>query len=47
VLKQVISGIDRRRPSGLRKLLQVVRGMLAMSGGRPDPRLTRTTPPDL
>jgi hypothetical protein len=47
VLKQVIGGIDRRRPSGLRKLLQVLRGMLAMSGGQPDPRLTTTTPPDL
>jgi hypothetical protein len=47
VLKQLISGIDRRRPSGLRKLLQVLRGMLAMSGGQPDPRLTSTTAPDL
>lgn len=47
VLKQVISGIDRRRPSGIRKLLQVFRGMLAMSGGQPDERLARTTPPEL
>lgn len=47
VLKQVISGIDRRKPSGLRTLLRVLRGMLAMSGSRPDPRLVTTTPPDL
>ena len=47
VLKQVISGIDKRSPRGLATLLQVVRGMLAMSGGEPDPRLTGTTPPDL
>jgi predicted ester cyclase len=47
VLKQVIGGIDRRRPSGLRKLLQAMRGVLAMSGGRPDPRLVDTTPPEL
>ena len=47
VLKQVIGGIDRRRPSGLRKLLHVFRGMLAMSGAKPDPRLTETTPPEL
>lgn len=47
VLKQVISGIDRRRPSGLRKLLQVVRGMLAMSSGRPDERLVNTVAPAL
>ncbi|MCG8923316.1 ester cyclase [Lentzea sp. CC55] len=47
VLKQVVSGIDRRKPSGLRTLLRVVRGMLAMAGGRPDPRLTATTPPEL
>ncbi|MFD4675748.1 ester cyclase [Lentzea sp. NPDC058450] len=47
VLKQVIGGIDRKKPSGIAKLLKVLRGMLAMSGSRPDPRLTRTTPPSL
>ena len=47
LVEQVIGGIDRKKPSGLRKLLQVLRGVLAMSGSQPDARLTRTTPPSL
>ncbi|GGM06701.1 MULTISPECIES: ester cyclase [Micromonospora] len=39
ILKQVVAGLDRRRPRDLLTLLKVVRGMLAMAGGEPDPRL--------
>ncbi|WP_434741199.1 ester cyclase [Micromonospora sp. SH-82] len=47
ILKQVVAGLDRRKPRDLLKLLRVVRGMLAMAGGRPDPRLQATEPPQV
>jgi hypothetical protein len=43
----MISGIDRKKPSGLRELLQVLCGMLAMPGSQPGLRLTKTDPPAL
>ncbi|MFJ3671502.1 ester cyclase [Streptomyces sp. NPDC090106] len=46
ILKQLVAGIDRRSPRGLLKLARVLRGLLTMSGGTPDPRLLATTPPD-
>ncbi|MEW1642365.1 ester cyclase [Streptomyces sp. NPDC091219] len=46
ILKQLVAGIDKRSPRGLLKLARLVRGLLAMSGGAPDPRLLTTTPPD-
>ncbi|MFJ8057592.1 ester cyclase [Streptomyces sp. NPDC096142] len=46
ILKQLVAGIDKRSPRGLLKLARLVRGLLAMSGGAPDPRLLATTPPD-
>lgn len=47
VLRQLVAGVDRRRPSGLLKLIRMVRGALSMAAGSPDPRLTDTTAPDL
>lgn len=45
ILKQLVAGVDKRRPSGLLKLARIVRGVLSMAGGAPDPRLLDTTPP--
>ncbi|GGZ47721.1 ester cyclase [Streptomyces subrutilus] len=45
VLRQLVAGVDKRGPRGLLKLVRVLRGVLAMSGGEPDPRLLTTTPP--
>jgi predicted ester cyclase len=47
ILKQLIAGLDKRDPRDLLKLGRAVAGLLAMSGGEPDPRLLDTTPPDL
>ncbi|MFJ4920352.1 ester cyclase [Streptomyces sp. NPDC088725] len=46
ILKQLVEGVDRRKPSGILKLLRILKGVLAMSGGAPDARLLDTTPPD-
>ncbi|BCL25483.1 ester cyclase [Streptomyces aurantiacus] len=46
ILKQLLAGVDRRKPSGLLKLARVLKGVLSMAGGKPDPRLLDTTPPD-
>ncbi|MFE1794645.1 ester cyclase [Streptomyces sp. NPDC059517] len=46
ILKQLVAGVDKRKPSGLLKLARIVRGVLSMAGGTPDPRLVETTPPD-
>lgn len=46
ILKQLVAGVHKRRPRGLLKLAKIVRGMLAMSGSEPDPRLLETTVPD-
>ena len=47
ILKQLIAGIDRRRPRGLLKLLGVLKGALGAVGSAPDPRLTNTVAPNL
>ncbi|GLW49392.1 hypothetical protein Stsp02_50530 [Streptomyces sp. NBRC 14336] len=47
VLKQLVAGIDKRRPTGLLRLARVLKGALAAAGTRPDPRLLNTTPPNL
>lgn len=39
ILKQVVGGLDRKKPRDLLRLLRVVRGMLSMAGGAADPRL--------
>lgn len=46
ILKQLLAGVDRRKPSGLLKLARILKGVLSMAGGKPDPRLLDTTPPD-
>ncbi|MDH6696241.1 ester cyclase [Streptomyces sp. MAA16] len=46
ILKQLVAGVDKRRPSGLLKLARIVRGVLGMAGGAPDPRLLATVPPE-
>ncbi|MFE2447311.1 ester cyclase [Stenotrophomonas sp. NPDC087984] len=46
ILKQLVAGVDKRRPSGLLKLIRILKGALAMAGGAADPRLLRSTPPD-
>jgi steroid delta-isomerase-like uncharacterized protein len=47
MLKQLIGGVDKKKPKNWPLLLRVARGFLAMSGERPDPRLTETTEPVL
>ncbi|GHF70801.1 amino acid adenylation domain-containing protein [Amycolatopsis bartoniae] len=47
MLKQLIGGIDKRNPRNWPLLAKVVRGLLKMSGEQPDPRLLRTTEPEL
>ncbi|MEV7787040.1 ester cyclase [Streptomyces sp. NPDC088106] len=47
VLRQLIAGIDKRKPAGLLKLARVLRGALSAAGPKPDPRLLNTTEPDL
>lgn len=47
VLKQLIGGLNKKDPRDLLKLGRAVMGLLAMSGGEPDPRLLDTTTPDL
>jgi len=45
ILRQLVRGMDRRSPRGLLRLARVLKGLLTMSGGGPDPRLLDTTPP--
>jgi predicted ester cyclase len=44
IVKQLIGGLDKRNPADLVKLGRAVLGILAMSGERPDERLTATAP---
>jgi predicted ester cyclase len=39
ILKQLVAGLDKKNPADLLKLGRAVAGLLAMSGGEPDPRL--------
>ncbi|MGY0541516.1 ester cyclase [Nocardioides sp. YJ-D4] len=45
ILKQLIAGVDKKTPGGLLKLGRILKGVLSMAGGGPDPRLLNTTPP--
>ncbi|MCK1796865.1 ester cyclase [Streptomyces sp. XM4193] len=45
LLKQLLGGIDRRKPRNWPLLLRFARGALRMSGEAPDPRLLETTEP--
>jgi predicted ester cyclase len=47
MLKQLIGGLDLKNPKNWPLVARCVRGMLKTTGGKPDPRLVRTTPPDL
>ncbi|MEV6347631.1 ester cyclase [Actinoplanes sp. NPDC051851] len=47
ILKQLLAGLDKRKPADLMKLGRAVAGALSMAGADPDPRLTGTTEPDL
>jgi len=47
VLKQVLGGLDKRKPGHLLKLGRAVKGLLSAAGTEPDPRLLDTTPPML
>lgn len=47
ILKQLVGGLDKRKPGDLLKLAQAVKGALSMAGSEPDPRLLNTAEPDL
>ncbi|NMO04757.1 ester cyclase [Gordonia sp. TBRC 11910] len=46
ILKQLLAGIDKRSLKGLLTLGRVLKGVLSMTGGAPDPRLLSTTVPE-
>jgi hypothetical protein len=45
MLKQLIGGLNMRNPRNWLLVVRCLRGLLATSGGTPDPALTATTPP--
>ncbi|MBK1789396.1 ester cyclase [Prauserella cavernicola] len=47
MLKQLIGGLDKRKPGNWPLLVKLVRGLLSMSAEAPDRRLTETTEPTL
>lgn len=47
ILRQLVAGLDKRKPSGLLKLVRVLRGALTSAAAKPDPRLLNTIEPDL
>ena len=47
ILKQLIGGLNKKDPRDLLRLGRAVFGLLAMSGGEPDPLLIDTLAPDL
>jgi len=47
ILRQLLAGLNPRKPRDLLTLGRAVLGLLAMAGGESDPRLLRTDPPDL
>jgi predicted ester cyclase len=47
LLKQLIGGLDLKRPKNWLLTARCLRGLLKTAGGAPDPRLLNTTPPDL
>jgi len=47
ILKQLVGGLDKRKPRNLVKLIWTFVGALGQAGAEPDRRLTETTPPPL
>jgi predicted ester cyclase len=47
ILKQLVGGLDKRKPGDLLTLGRAVAGALSMAGADPDPRLRNTVPPNL
>ncbi|MFC9439312.1 ester cyclase [Nocardia sp. NPDC057030] len=47
VLRQLLGGLDKRKPRDLLTLARAVAGAVATTGAEPDPRLLTTTPPNL
>ncbi|GAB7145850.1 ester cyclase [Mycobacterium riyadhense] len=47
MFKQLIDGLDMKRPANWLLAARCVRGLLAMSSAEPDPALTQTLPPEL
>jgi hypothetical protein len=47
LLKQLIGGLDLKRPGNWLLAARCVQGLLKMTGSDPDPGLVYTTPPDL
>ncbi|UJW29215.1 ester cyclase [Saccharothrix sp. AJ9571] len=47
MLKQLIGGVDKKKPKNWPLLFKLVRGLLTMAGEPADPRLTDTTEPTL
>ncbi|TDD61671.1 polyketide cyclase [Kribbella antibiotica] len=47
ILSQLLSGLNKKNPRDLLKLVRAFLGLLKMSGNAPDPRLQNTAPPDL
>lgn len=46
MLRQLIGGLDMKKPANWLKAVRCLRGLVAMSGGEPDPALSNTVPPD-
>ncbi|MFP2956613.1 ester cyclase [Myxococcus sp. 1LA] len=47
ILKQLVGGLDMKRPKNWLLAVQCLKGLLSMSSGQPAPELTHTTPPSL
>ncbi|MEU7787557.1 ester cyclase [Amycolatopsis sp. NPDC049159] len=47
MLKQLVGGVDKKKPKNWLLLVRVARGFLKMSSGEPDPRLVNTVEPEL
>jgi steroid delta-isomerase-like uncharacterized protein len=45
MLRQLVGGLDMKKPNNWLLALRCLRGLLKMSGGQPDPRLLDTVPP--
>ncbi|RKG91882.1 ester cyclase [Corallococcus terminator] len=44
ILKQLIGGLDMKNPKNWLRAVQCIKGLLAMSSGKPEPILTETAP---
>ena len=45
MLKQLLGGLDMKKPANWLLAARCVRGVLSMSSGQPDPALTNTVSP--